>query len=139
MISVQFGVCESWISCQYAYPTVPVLPVAKFPLIGSSFTTTTIPVLPKASDAPVKNAALPGVQVPAAPEAVLPLSGKAISKVTLPGTANPLDPVRLGETCETTVPAFTEAEVAVKSPAPPHVLLPQVPLPQAKVLAVVPV
>jgi len=81
------------------------------PLIETDLTTAIVPTAPEAAGAPVKNAALPGVQVPAAPEAVLPLSGKAISKVTLPGTANPLEPVRLGAITEVIDPAFTEAEV----------------------------
>jgi len=85
------------------------------------------PANPEA-DAPLKNEALPVAQVPAAPEAVLPLSGKDISKVTLPGTANPSEPLSLGATCETTVPAFAEADVAVKSPAPPQAASPQAPL-----------
>jgi hypothetical protein len=139
MISVQFGFCESGIVCQYAYPTLPAAPVTGIPLIETDLTTATVPVVPEASDAPVKNAALPGVQVPAAPEAVLPLSGKAISKVTLPGTANPLDPAILVAITEVIDPAFAEAEVTVSTPAPPHDASLQAPLPQPVAPEIVPV
>ena len=114
-------------------------PFAELPVTGSSFTTTTVPVVPRASDAPVKNAALPGVHVPVNPEITCPLSGKAISNVTLPGTANPPEPVILGAIAEITDPAFTEAEVTVSTPAPPQPPSAQAPLPQPVSPEIVPV
>jgi hypothetical protein len=118
---------------------LPSSALAEEPTRGEIYVATGFPAEPFALDAPTKNEALPVLKVPVAPDAVLPLSKNAISNPTLPRDATPLTPVKLGETCETTVPAFAEAVVTVRTPAPPQDASPHEPLPHSEVPEIVPV
>ena len=70
-MGVQFGVWLVGIFVQYAYPVVPIAPVAPLPVKLTDILARKVPGVPDA-DAPVIVLALPVLNVPVLPEATEP-------------------------------------------------------------------